>query len=43
MSEERLARLLRTLHSLATRIPKIVLRRAEDIFPSLQTGMVSVL
>jgi hypothetical protein len=43
MSEERLARLIRTQHSVATRVPKIVLRRAEDIFPSLKTSMVSVL
>jgi hypothetical protein len=43
MSEERLARLLRALHFLATRVPRIVLHRAEDIFPSLQISMVSVL
>jgi hypothetical protein len=34
-------RLQNILHSLATRVPKIVLHRAEDIFPSLHTGLVS--
>ena len=34
-------RLQKILHSLATRVPKIVLNRAEDIFPSLHTSSVS--
>jgi hypothetical protein len=34
-------RLQKILHSLATRVPKIVLQRAEDIFPSLHTSLVS--
>jgi len=34
-------RLQSILHSLATRVPKIVLYRAEDIFPSLHTSLVS--
>jgi len=42
MSMRRLSsRLQRILHSLATRVPKIVLHRAEDIFPSLHTSLVS--
>jgi len=36
-----LPRLQRILHSLATRVPRIVLYRAEDIFPSLHTSLVS--
>jgi hypothetical protein len=31
------------LHSLATRVPRIVLQRAEEIFPSVKEIMVSVL
>jgi len=42
MSGRRISsRLQKILHSLATRVPKIVLQRAEDIFPSLHTSMVS--
>jgi hypothetical protein len=42
MSARRISpRLQKILHSLATGVPKIVLRRAEDIFPSVQTGLVS--
>jgi hypothetical protein len=33
-------RLQNALHSLATRVPKIVLHRAEDLFPVLNTSMV---
>jgi hypothetical protein len=33
-------RLQNILHSLATRVPKIVLQRAEYIFPSLYTSLV---
>jgi hypothetical protein len=33
-------RLQNILHSLATRVPKIVLHRAEDLFPVLNTSMV---
>jgi len=33
-------RLQNMLHSLATRVPKIVLHRAEDLFPVLNTSMV---
>ena len=42
MSVRRISpRLQKTLHSLATRVPKIVLHRAEDIYPALNTSMVS--
>jgi len=36
-------RLQKILHSLATRVPKVVLHRAEDIlvFPALHTSLVS--
>jgi len=33
--------LQKILHSLATRVPKVVLHRAEDIFPALNTSLVS--
>lgn len=38
---ERIARLMRTLHSLATRIPRVVLKRVETIFPALRKKLVS--
>jgi len=42
MSVRRISsRLQKILHSLATRVPKVVLQRAEDIFPALNTSMVS--
>jgi len=42
MSAKRISpRLQKILHSLATRVPKIILQRAEDIFPSLYTSLVS--
>ncbi|XP_069700837.1 zinc finger protein 431-like isoform X2 [Periplaneta americana] len=34
--EERIAKLHRTLHSLATRIPRIVLQQVEEVFPALK-------
>lgn len=37
------SRLRVILHSLATRVPKIVLCRAEHVFPALNTSMVSFL
>jgi hypothetical protein len=41
MSVRRISsRLRKILHSLATRVPRIVLRRVEDIFPALNTSMV---
>jgi len=44
MSVRRISlRLQKILHSLATRVPKIVLHRAEDIFPALNTSLVSSL
>ena len=42
MSVRRISpQLQKILHSLPTRVPKIVLRRAEDIYPALNTSLVS--
>jgi hypothetical protein len=41
--EERLARLRRMLHSLATRVPKIILTRVDWIFPVPKNKAVSVI
>jgi hypothetical protein len=41
--EERLARLRRMLHSLATRVPKIILTRVDWTFPVLKNKAVSVM
>jgi hypothetical protein len=42
MSVRRLSpRLQKILHSLATRVPKVILQRAEVIFPALNTSLVS--
>jgi hypothetical protein len=41
--EERLARLRRMLHSLATRVPKIILKRVDSTFPALKIKTVSVI
>jgi hypothetical protein len=41
--EERLARLRRTLHSLATRVPKIILKRVDSTLPVLKNNAVSVM
>jgi hypothetical protein len=42
MSVRRISsRLRKIFYSLATRVPKVVLRRAEDIFPALNTSLVS--
>ena len=44
MSVRRISsRLQKILHSLATRVPVVVLHRAEDIFPALSTSLVSIL
>jgi hypothetical protein len=44
MNKKRISsRLQMILHSLATRVPKILLYRAEHMFPALNTSMVSVL
>jgi hypothetical protein len=40
--DERMSRLKRTLHSLATRVPRIVLKRVELMFPGLNKGVVSI-
>ena len=36
------SRLQKIFHSLATRVPKVELHRAEDIFPALNSSLVSV-
>jgi hypothetical protein len=41
MSVERLLRLKKILHSLATRVPKIILQRVE-VYPALKESLVSV-
>jgi hypothetical protein len=41
--EERLARLRRTLHSLATRVPKIILTPVDWTFPVLKNKAVSAM
>ena len=42
MSVRRISsKLQKILYSLATRVPKVVLDRAEDIFPALNTSLVS--
>jgi hypothetical protein len=41
--EERFVRLRRTLHSLATRVPKIILTRVDWTFPVLKNKTVSVM
>ena len=44
MSVRRISsKLQKILHSLATRVPKVVLHRAEDIFPALNKNLVSSL
>jgi hypothetical protein len=43
MCEERVVRLLSILQSLATRVPRIILQRAEEMFPALRESLVSVL
>jgi hypothetical protein len=41
--EERLARLRRTLHSLATLVPKIILTRVDRTYPVLRDQAVSAM
>jgi hypothetical protein len=43
MNKRRISSRLRMiLHSLATKVPKILLYRAEDMFPALKTSVVSL-
>lgn len=37
--EERLAKLHRILHSLATRIPRVLLKRVEEVYPALNLNV----
>jgi hypothetical protein len=41
--EERVVGLQSILRSLATRVPRIILERAEEMFPAVRESMVSVL
>jgi hypothetical protein len=42
MSEDRLSRLHKILHSLETKVPQIVLHTVDDIYPGLKERIVSV-
>jgi hypothetical protein len=41
--EERVVDFGSILRSLATRVPRIILQRAEEMFPALRDSMVSIL
>jgi hypothetical protein len=43
MCEEQVVGLQSILRSLAIRVPKIILQRAEEVFPAVRESMVSVL
>jgi len=43
MCDELGLNMLQILHSLARRVPKIIVQRVEEIFPSLKEGTVSIL
>jgi hypothetical protein len=43
MCEKRVVGLQSILRSLATRVPRIVLQRAEEMFPAMRESIVSVL
>jgi hypothetical protein len=43
MCEEQNTNLQMVLHSLARRVPKIILQRVEEIYPTLNERLVSVL
>jgi hypothetical protein len=42
MSDEHLLRLKKITHPLATRVPKIILKRVEEEYPALKENLVSV-
>jgi hypothetical protein len=42
MSDEHLVRLRKISHSLATRVPKIILQRVEEVYPAVKESLVSV-
>jgi hypothetical protein len=42
MSDEHNLRFKKILHSLATRVPKIILQRVEEVYPALKESLVSV-
>jgi hypothetical protein len=42
MSDEHILSLKKVLHSLATRVPKIILQRVEEVYPALNESLVSV-
>jgi hypothetical protein len=43
MCEEQVVGLQSVLRSLATKVPRIILKRAEEVFPAVRESMVSVL
>lgn len=43
MSDEQVLDLQKNLHSVSTRVPKIIVRRVEEMFPSLKEGLVSTM
>jgi hypothetical protein len=43
MGDELGLNMLQILHGLARRVPKIIVQRVEEIFPSLNEGTVSIL
>jgi hypothetical protein len=43
MCDERLSRLREIVHSIVTRVPVVIVQRAEEIYPALKESMVSVL
>lgn len=42
MCDKQVSGLQKILHSSVTRVPRIMVRRAEEIFPSVRESMVSV-
>jgi hypothetical protein len=43
MCDERVLDFQKIMQSLSTRVPKIIVQKAEEIFPSLKEGLVSIL
>jgi hypothetical protein len=43
MCDEQVLDLQKIMQSVAARVPKIIVQRAEEIFPSLKEGSVSIL
>jgi hypothetical protein len=43
MCDDKVSSLQKTVQSVATKVPKIVIQRAEEIFPALKEIMVSLM